>query len=275
MGAGAKQEAIRLVSAANDLITSLDTAEPVAPDHRDRMARLLDHGMSRRVDHRIRQLHLDASAWSGLRPDRVEALSANEPGMLVVLGSHPDGQIRQASVELARSSLVPTDGSPRRKPPVGLTRMLAQRALDATPQVSAAARGAVAALFAEELMSEHRGRLPNGVERAAREIVAQTRSVTACPELVTAALDLFDSRTGRYSTTGVPDHHRHTLQEVDRREQVLAELQALLPDLTSEAAREIGRRLVDFYRRSLTPIRPDDHGSRSDPGPVGHELIED
>ncbi len=268
MGAGAKNEAIRLTEAANALIAALDEGRPVSDDDHVRMVRLLEHGLSRRVDHRIRQLHLDTPAWSGLRPERVAAIAALEPGLAVLMGSHPDGFVRQAAVEGARSWLASADGSPPARPPVGLTRMLAQRALDAIPPVGQAARQAVAELFATESEPDHRGRMRNGVERAAREIVAQTRSVVVCPDLVIAALDLFDTHVGRYSITGTPDHHRHTLREVDRREQVLAELGALLPQLTGEASRSAAVRLIDFYQRSLTPVRPADGlASDLDPNP--------
>lgn len=263
MGAGAKNEAIRLTAAATVMIesvltgsvrtTSVVDGEAVSDDGAARIARLFDHGISRRVDHRIRQLRSDSTAWTELDVDRVSELVASERGMLVLSGSHPNGRVRQRAIELAASLLAPADGVDTIRPPVGVTRMLAQRALDPVPQVSGSAIEVLAVIFATELASERGGRMPNGIERGAREIVAQTRSVIECPELVDAALDLFDNRAGRYVTTGVRDHHRHTLQEVDRRTQLLEGLQVMLPELGDDASRATAARLLDFYARSLVP----------------------
>lgn len=255
MGAGAKSEAIRLTSAANDLIERFEAGEPLTDVLTDRMARLHDHGISRRVDHRIRQLSTQPAAWSAISAEQVGPVASLAPGMLVLLGSHPNGHVRQVAVEIATARLLPADSSVGRKAPVGLTRMLARRALDPTPQVREASQSALALLFANELTFADGTRMPNGIERATREIVAQTRSVTVCSHLVDAALDLFDSRVGRYSVDGVRDHHQHTLQEVDRRAQVLGELEVMLPRLDDEAALATGTRLADFYRRSLRPVR--------------------
>ncbi len=266
MGAGAKSEAIRLVMSANELICGAADGLEVDDTHRERIVRALDHGISRRVDHRIRQTHTDAPAWYDLGAEQVTALVATDPGMVVVLGSHPNGRVREAAVRLARSWIAPTDPATTRKPPAGVTRMLAQRALDATPPVRTAAIELVAELFAHEMNPAFRGRMPTGVERAAREIVAQTKSVTLCPELVDAALDLFACRIGRYSVDGVRDHHQHTLQEVDRREQVLGELRRLVPELTDEASIAAANRLVDFYERSMRPVRAGDEGAMIETG---------
>ncbi len=269
MGAGAKSEAIRLVESANQLIESADAGTVLDEMHRDRVVRALDHGLSRRVDHRIRQTHGLAPAWFELAVERVGSLAEADPGMVVVLGSHPNGHVREAAVRLARPWITPTDPTLTRKAPVGITRMLAQRALDPTPPVRAAAIELVAELFAHEMNPSYRGRMPTGVERAAREIVAQTRSVVLCPELVDSALDLFACRIGRYSIDGVRDHHQHTLQEVDRREQVLNELRRLLPDLTAPASIDAANRLVDFYQRSMRPVRAGDEGAVID-SPATH-----
>ncbi|MEZ5379583.1 MAG: hypothetical protein R2733_23990 [Acidimicrobiales bacterium] len=264
MGAGAKSEAIRLVESANQLIVAASSGGDVADAHTERIRRALDHGLSRRVDHRVRETHIEAPGWYDLTADEVDGLVANEAGMLVVLGSHPNGRIREAAVHLAQPIVEPTDPNAR-KPPAGVTRMLAQRSLDPTPPVREAAISLVAALFRNELRPEFSGRMPTGVERAAREIVAQSRAVVRCPQLVEAALDLFACRIGRYSVDGVRDHHQHTLTEVDRREQVLAELRRLVTTLDDEAQIAAGNRLIEFYERSLRPVRADDEGAVIDP----------
>lgn len=260
MGAGAKGEAIRLVSSANELIVSTD-GEAVDEGHRERVVRAHDHGISRRVDHRIRQTNIEAPSWFDLDSDRVEGLVSADPGMLVILGSHPNGRIRETAVRAAAPWIMPTDPGTTRKPPAGITRMLAHRSLDVAPQVREAAVELVAALFERELNPEFSGRMPTGVERAAREIVGQTKAVILCPQLVDAALELFACRIGRYSVVGVRDHHQHTLQEVDRREQVLGELRKVAAELTEDASIASAARLVDFYERSLRPVRAGDEGA--------------
>ncbi len=258
MGTGAKSEAIRLTAVGNDVIELVERGEPLNELLEDLTSRLLEHGLSRRVDHRIRQLSSPPAAWSALTHDRVPSIAETVPGMIVLLGSHPNGRVRQAAVERASGLLFTPEGGVGRKAPVGLTRMLARRALDATPQVQTAAESTVAALFANEATFAHGTRMPNGIERATREIVAQTKSLSVCPQLVDAALDLFDSRTGRYSLDDVRDHHQHTLQEVDRRKQVLAELESMLPGIDDEAVHATGVRLADFYRQSMRPVRRTD-----------------
>lgn len=261
MGAGAKGEAIRLVSSANALIEASVSGAIVEDGHAERIVRAHDHGISRRVDHRIRQTTIDAAAWFGLDSDRVEGLVAGDPGIVVILGSHPNGRVREAAVRAARPWILPENPDSARKPPAGITRMLAHRSLDVAPPVRETAIELVAALFERELNPEFSGRMPTGVERAAREIVGQTKSVFLCPQLVEDALDLFECRIGRYSVAGVRDHHQHTLQEVDRREQVLGELQRTVPDLTDDASIATAARLVQFYERSLRPVRAGDEGA--------------
>ncbi len=270
MGAGAKSEAIRLVESANQLIASVGDGASVAEAHHERASRALDHGLSRRVDHRIRQTHIDAPAWDDVTLEQIDALVATDPGLLVILGSHPNGRIREAAIRGSASWINPDERETTRKPPAGVTGMLAHRALDATPPVRDAAVELVAELFAHEMNPEFRGRMPTGVERAAREIVAQTKAVILCPRLVDAALDLFACRIGRYSVAGVRDHHQHTLQEVDRRGQVLDELRRVVPDLTDEFSIAAAARLLDFYERSLRPVRAGDEGAVIDGGHISN-----
>ncbi len=260
MGAGAKSEAVRLALVADQTIESIVVGRQVDDEVKRKVARLLDHGISRRVDHRIRQVRPEPNAWTDVTADRVAGVVAVEPGMVVLLGSHRSGHVRQAAVELATSWIIDpataeADPPERRKPAAGVARMLAQRSFDPAPPVSDAARSLVATLFSLEQNSGYQGRMPTGVERAAREVVGQSRSVSACPELVMAALDLFETRVGRYSAGGARDHHRHTLQEVDRRAQVLAELEKLIPELEDPESIAASARLVDFYQRSLQPVR--------------------
>lgn len=269
MGAGAKNEAIRLTAAAAALIDSLDGGPALTDDDASRLARLFDHGMSRRVDQRIRKLSSAGAGWVGIDVDRLSALVAHEPAMVVLAGAHPNGRVRQRAVELAAALISPTEGDPPARPPVGVARMLALRSLDPVPQIRAIAVDALERLFAAELASGREGRMLNGTERAAREIVAQVRSVTACPQLVSAALDLFEQRTGRYVINGVRDHHRRTLHEIDRRSQLLVELEAMAPQLTDETTRSVAARLVDFYQRSLLPLAADDPSPTEPANPLG------
>ncbi len=248
MGGGAKNEAVRLIGSANAVLTEIDGGEPADGEHHNRIGRLLDHGISHRVDHQIRQRDTRETAWSLVEPTDVARLADAEPNMLVVLGSHKSGYVRQEAARLGRP--IVEDGNAR----PGVTRMLAQRALEAIPDIRAVGADGVAALFAMELASENTGRLPTAVERAAREITEHTKCAHLCPELVTTALDLFERRVGRYSNNGSRDHHRHNLKEVDRREQILSEVRRTADELEGDAL-AVGQRLIAFYEASMTPTR--------------------
>ncbi len=268
MGAGAKSEAIRLTAAAIEILGARADENPAGDDavHNETVARvdrLLEHGISRRVDHRVRQRQLANNPWADLAVAAAEDAVAATPGMLVLLGSHPNGYIRQEAVRLATAALVeaaktdpaPTDSGASSKVLPGVTRMLAQRALDSSPQVRSAASEAVRLLFVNELASDNTGRMPTNVERAGRELLAHVRCVVEWPGLVETALDLFDNRVGRYSNNGVRDHHRHNLREVDRRSQLLADLRKLRPTIEESVPQHAADRLIDFYERSMHPTQ--------------------
>ncbi len=250
VGSGAKAEAERLVASASAVISEIAGDGAAPSEHKNRIGRLIDHGISRRVDSQIRQRSKPGSAWAGLEATAVEALAEAEPNLLVMIGSHPSGYVRQ---EAARLALPIVDaGDPR----PGIARLLSQRALDAIPSVREVARAGVEAMFAAELARTDEGWMPRGTERGAREIVEQVRCVELCPELVDTALDLFASRTGRYALSkGVFDHHRHNRKEVDRRAQLLADLQKISSDLDPGPQQAAAHRLIDFYEASLTPVR--------------------
>ncbi len=247
MGAGAKSEAIRLIGSASAVMEEIAGGEPAEAEHLNRIGRLLDHGISHRVDHQIRQRDTSASSWSSLEVDGVAAIAEAEPNMLVMLGSHKSGYVRQESARLA----IPIVEAGTARP--GLTRMLAQRALEVIPSIKEVGTAGVAALFAQELASDNTGRLPTAVERAAREITENTKCAEQCPELVMSALDLFELRVGRYSNNGSRDHHRHNLKEVDRREQIMSEMKRTSGDLTNEASIAAAERVIAFYQASMSP----------------------
>lgn len=254
MGAGAKSESIRLITAAIEVIESLKSSTDEADDAATRVDRLLDHGISRRVDHRLRQHKLDNNPWAEFEVGTAETTAAARPGMLVLLGSHPNGHVRQEAVRLGAAVVAAAaDSGTDVKVLPGLARMLAQRSLDAIAPVREPAIQAVATLFATEMASDNDGRMPTSVERAGRELLATTRCVVECPALVESALDLFAARVGRYSNNGVRDHHRHNLKEVDRRAQVLAELQRLRETLTDGPQAQAADRLIAFYDASMRP----------------------
>lgn len=271
MGAGAKSEAIRLIGAAitildgedaeptdDDLYADTDTDEEDGPSRYEaavaRIDRLLDHGISRRVDHRVRQHKLDNNRWADFEASAAAEAIADRPGMAVLLGSHPSGYVRQEAVRLAHETIAAaTKPESEVKVFPGLSRMLSQRSLDAISQVQEPAVAAVASLFEAEAAADNTGRMPTFVERACRELIATTRCVIDCPELVLAALGLFDSRVGRYSNNGVRDHHRHNLKEVDRRAQLLSELERLRPTLDAHTSQQAADRLVAFYEASMRP----------------------
>lgn len=254
MGAGAKSESIRLIGAAIEVVEALESGGDASVEAEARVDRVLDHGISRRVDHRLRQHKVENNPWADLKVAAAASAVEARPGMAVVLGSHPNGHVRQEAVRLAAIT-VDTASDPDNEVRVspGLAGMLSQRALDPVPPVRELATAAVAALFATEAASDNTGRMPTSVERAGRELLATTRCITECPELTIAALDLFASRVGRYSNNGVRDHHRHNLKEVDRRSQVLTELARLRPTLNVEAQTQAADRLIAFYDESMHP----------------------
>lgn len=263
MGAGAKSEAIRLVESANQVLgaTSVRDLDAEPSVHRTRMEHAFDHGLTRRVDQRVRQTKIEAPHWFALTAEGAEAAIDADRSLVVVLGSHPDGHVRAAATRAGADRLANPHPDETRKPSAGVTGMLAHRAIDPVPAVRELAIEAVSTLFAGELHPDFKGRMPTGVERAAREMVAQAKALSLCPGLVGQALDLFDCRVGRYSNDGVRDHHRHSLKEVDRRGQLLDELQRLVPTLDDPGAVEVGARLVDFYQRSMRPVRAGDPGA--------------
>ncbi len=247
MGGGARSEAIRLIGSAVAVLAELEGGDSAEPEHHNRIGRLTDHGISRRVDHQIRQRDTGDSAWSSVEVADIARIAEADQNLLVVLGSHKSGYIRQEAARLGIA--IVESGSAR----PGITRMLAQRALDSIPDIRTVGADGVAALFAMELSSDNEGRLPTAVERGAREITEHTKSPELCPELVMNALDLFEQRVGRYSNNGSRDHHRHNLKEVDRREQILSELRRTHDQLEDERAITAGQRLIAFYEASMTP----------------------
>lgn len=254
MGAGAKSEAIRLISAAIEVIEGIASGEEPDDEITTRIDRVLDHGVSRRVDHRLRQHKADNNVWADFDVAQIESALAARPGLAVVLGSHPNGYVREEAVRLAAKTVdaaAEADSDVKVLP--GLAQMLSQRALDPVPTVQARAIDAVAALMATEASSDNTGRLPTAVERACRELVGTTKCIGAYPQLVGQALDLFALRVGRYSNNGIRDHHRHNLKEVDRRTQLLTELEHLRPALTDETAQHAADRLIEFYQASMRP----------------------
>lgn len=254
MGAGAKSESIRLIGAAIEVIEALASGDGAGTEAEARVDRVLDHGISRRVDHRLRQHKVTNNPWADFEVNTTEAAVAARPGMAVVLGSHPNGHVRQEAVRLGAITVTTASSADNEvKVLPGLAGMLSQRALDPVPPVQEPAIAAVAELFANEAASDNTGRMPTSVERAGRELLATTRCITECPALTVAALDLFASRVGRYSNNGVRDHHRHNLKEVDRRAQVLTELERLRPTLVEEAHTNAADRLIAFYDESMQP----------------------
>ncbi len=239
VGAGPRNEAKRLVTEGAEIVKAVAAGEGI---DRPRVLRLVEHGITRNVDTQVRQVAGTSDVWDTVGPDQVQALVAVNPGMEVLLGAHRNGYVRQTVLERRSGEVLP-----------GIARMLAQRAVDGIPPVRALAQQHIAALFSAEIAEVNDGRMPTNVEKAARELVGLTRSVTLCPTELLQALNLFSTRVGRYSRHGARDHHRHDLRETDRRAQLLDDVQLMLTTLTEPAEIEAATQLITFYEASLVP----------------------
>jgi len=247
VGAGPRNEAKKLIGLVDVFVRTGSYAEE--GDHA-RIERLEEHGLTRNVDMQLRQVVGVGPDWDALAPECVVELVEQNRGLEVLLGSHRSGHVREAVV------------TSHSEPPLpGVARMLAQRAIDGVPTVAEAAQSSLHRLFQDELASGNDGRMPTNVEKAARELVGLTKSVTLCPTQLLEAVELFNARVGRYSRRGARDHHRHDLRETDRRSQLLIDLHALSRHLEDAQATRAVEALIDFYERSMVPaVRVQEEG---------------
>lgn len=239
MTSGAKNKAQQLAEAAGGLVEQLrsggDVEVPAAITY------LAAHGINRGVDREVRRLRMEGTPWGDLDADTARPLVEVDPGLVVVLGAHRNGYVRETVVQYAEDlTHVP-----------GVVSMLAFRCVDRVPPVSGSAQASLRSLLAASLDSSPEEPMSTVVNRAAKGIVANADSVVHCPDLVNMALVLFETRTPRWRRDRGRDHHERTLREVDRRSQVLAHLRHLAPTLQGDAAQDACAQLIDFYEHSL------------------------
>ena len=183
MGRGRRERATRYVIVADEAIGAVRAGRRVESVE---LTALAAWGFGHRIDREIRKVHPVPTAWASTMPTDVRRCAVAHPALLVALGSHPDGRVRAAAVDLARGGEHGTGALHRPGP----ARMMAQRAADHVPAVRAVARSAVRALLETELRRTSQGQLLTNVEVAARELLAVSRSVDFSPELTALAIEL-------------------------------------------------------------------------------------
>lgn len=239
MTSGAQSKAQRLVDAANEVLAErlgIGTAEVPGV-----IGFLGAHGINRSVDREVRRLRVDGTPWGDLNAETARTVAALDVGLVVLLGAHRSGYVREAIVQAAADlTHVP-----------GVVSMLALRCVDRVPPVRDTAQQSMRLLFETELDGQSDGVMTTVVNRAAKGIVVSPDSVIHCPDLVVMALKLFETRTPRWRRDRGRDHHERTLKEIDRRSQVLDHLRHLEPTLHEEASREACAQLIQFYHHSL------------------------
>lgn len=239
MTSGAQKKARQLAELAGDVITRHTSGmDPAVPDA---VRFVAPHGLTRSVDREVRRFRADGTPWGNLDPGVACDLAPLDPGLVVLLGAHRNGYVREAMMALAAElTHIP-----------GVVSMLAYRTVDRVPPVRDSAQTAIRSLFEAELENEAGDVMPTVVNRAAKGVVASPDSVVYCPDLVLLALQLFETRSARWRRDRGRDHHERTLREIDRRSQVLDHLRELAPTLDNDASREAAAQLIEFYRHSL------------------------
>ena len=230
---GASERATRLIEGGVEVI---ETGEiPKIIDF------LAAHGTNRSVDKQVRQRVKVADCWKDLSPEQAIELADVHLGMLVLLGSHRNGYVREAIVQIAATKI----DCP------GVVTMLAQRTVDQVPPIRDVSQGAIAELFASEADGEVGSEMPAIITRAAQGVVSAAESVEYCPALVLSALELFATRTGKYRRDRGRDHHIRTLRELDRRSQLLDHLRRDAATHETPEAQQASAALIEFYEHSL------------------------
>lgn len=230
---GASERATRLIEGGVEVI---ETGEIPAI-----IEFLAAHGTNRSVDKQIRQRVKVADCWKDLAPEQAVELTKTHLGMVVLLGSHRNGYIREAVVEIAATNI----DCP------GVVTMLAQRIVDQVPPIRDVSQTAIAELFASDAVGEDGGEMPAIITRAVQGVVSAAESVEYCPSLVLSSLALYETRTGKYRRDRGRDHHVRTLRDMDRRFQLLAHLRRNAETLTDPEAQKASAALIEFYEHSL------------------------
>lgn len=230
---GASERATRLIEGGVEVI---DTGEiPKIIEF------LAAHGTNRSVDKQIRQRTNVDDRWKDLTPEKGVELANTHLGMVVLLGCHRNGYVRQAVVELAKAHI----DCP------GVVSMLAQRTVDPVPPIREAAQAAIADLLSSDAIGEEGGEMPAIITRATQGVISSAESVEFCPALVLRSLELFATRTGKFRKDRGRDHHVRTLRDLDRRSQMLAHLRRSADDLEEPLAQQASAALIEFYEHSL------------------------
>ncbi|MFW2381722.1 MAG: hypothetical protein ACN4GZ_08195 [Acidimicrobiales bacterium] len=239
MTSGAKNKAHQLAEAAGGLIEQRrngDDGEVPAS-----LSYLAAHGINRGVDREVRRLRMDGTPWGDLDPDTARPLVEIDPGLVVLLGAHRNGYVREVVVQHA--------GDLTHIP--GVVSMLAFRCVDRVPPISESAQASLRSLLAVALDGNSEEPMTTVINRAAKGIVVSPDSVIHCPDLVVMALKLFETRAPRWRRDRGRDHHERTLKEVDRRSQVLEHLRHIEATLDDDASRAACTQLIEFYEHSL------------------------
>ena len=230
---GASERATRLIEGGVEVI---DTGEiPKIIEF------LAAHGTNRAVDKQIRQRVDVDERWKALTPEQAIELANTHLGMVVLLGCHRNGYVREAVVQLATAyTHCP-----------GVVSMLAQRTVDQVPPIREAAQAAIAELLSSDAIGEDGGEMPAIITRATQGVISAAESVEFCPALVLRSLELFATRTGKYRKDRGRDHHVRTLRDLDRRSQMLSHLRNSAESYEDPLSQQASAALIEFYEHSL------------------------
>ena len=230
---GASERATRLIEGGVEVIETGEIPKIIEF--------LAAHGTNRSVDKQIRQRVNVDQRWQDLAPDQAVELANMHLGMVVLLGCHRNGYVREAVVQLATNHI----DCP------GIVSMLAQRTVDQVPPIRDVSQAAIAELFASDAVGEEGGEMPAIVTRACQGIVSAAESVEFCPALVLRSLELFATRTGKFRKDRGRDHHVRTLRDLDRRSQMLSHLRRSADSHEDPLAQQASAALIEFYEHSL------------------------